>query len=741
MAHQAPNIPGYTIIRPLGAGSSGHVWLAKDTYGERWALKVAHFDYFNDTDYQRRFKREVSAQQQLYRVSSHVARIFDYDEKHVPPYIVMDYINGRDLNELIATGDIGAIDLTTRIHWIEALASTLTKAHLIRIPNATHGILHRDIKPSNIRIQGERLYLLDFSISLTSDVEVDSTQSAMTLRYAAPDPSTSELSDIFSFGLVAFEILYETHPITTYEEATSINLLDYLDYVSEKLRHGSWRLPSQVDSRFDVLNAQPMRQALDSIFRRVLSSIPSNRYANPKAFSDALVDQIVNSTSSKADFASFLPHQTQTMSQVTIQFDENDEPILSELPSQSTIVFDDQRKKDYQHPSADYDPVIIDDLSQQSVDENDLHSSETKRDIRRFVPIVSVITLAIVGLILLGSSMNNANEATLEDSTLGSSSLLGSAVQDSTEIPIMVGVSSTPTLTVTPTQTATMTPSLTATPTQTATMTPSLTVTPTQTATMTPSLTATPTQTATMTPSLTATHTQTATMTPSLTVTPTQTATITPSLTTTSTLTPTYTVTMTATLTPSVTLQATATEQVATSTPSPIPSATSAPWQIDTRIILLDDAPSVVTVVFVPAICQQIDKGEICIEDPLAIDMMPVSNQAYDLCLSDAICSRPAFGNLYNSAGAGATNPVVGINRAMAQQYCAYRSARLPSEEELTLLVHNLPSSYYNISEWVSSSNGQAKRFIVSEDNIIQSEDLKDDFLGSSLSFRCVQDW
>ena len=78
----------------------------------------------------------------------------------------MDYIDGMDLNRLIAIGEIDKIDLQTRLHWIEALASTLTKAHQIRIPGDSHGIIHRDIKPQNIRIQGQRPYLLEYGYSV-----------------------------------------------------------------------------------------------------------------------------------------------------------------------------------------------------------------------------------------------------------------------------------------------------------------------------------------------------------------------------------------------------------------------------------------------------------------------------------------------------------------------------------------------------------------------------------------------
>ena len=68
MLDQTPKIPNYEIISPLGSGTSGQVWLAKDRFGERRAIKITHIDHISSSDYQRRFRREVRAQQQLYEV-------------------------------------------------------------------------------------------------------------------------------------------------------------------------------------------------------------------------------------------------------------------------------------------------------------------------------------------------------------------------------------------------------------------------------------------------------------------------------------------------------------------------------------------------------------------------------------------------------------------------------------------------------------------------------------------------
>jgi len=708
MSHQAPNIPGYTIISPLGSGSSGHVWLAKDTYGERRAIKVAHFDYINDTDYQRRFKREVTAQQQLYRVSSHVARIFDYDEKHVPPYIVMDYINGRDLHELIASRDIQDVDLVTRLHWIEAIASTLTKAHYIRIPNASHGILHRDIKPQNIRIQGERPYLLDFSISLTSDVEVDSTQSAMTLRYAAPEMTASELSDIFSFGLVAFEIIYEIHPITTYDEASNIKLADYMDYVKEKLRYVTWRLPSQIDSRFVYINTESIRKKMDLIFRRVLSATPTNRYETPKAFCDDLIESALGSQSNTA-FQTYASKLTHAVPEVTILFDEDDEALSANNVGQNTVRFEDSEARLHRQQlhalDADESQERKEHAQPVSNEVAKAKNVETQSGGRgRFVWIIGFMLMAVAGVVLVGV-MGGAG-----DNGEGS-------IAPTTESAISVADVDTSTPTTTPSPVASEKSS----PTFTSTLTSTSVVTNTSTAFATVTATSSPTNTSTRTSTVTTTRTSTAT-------------------TATSTSSPSPTATNTPTRTPTFTPSAT---YLPSDTPMPTQTSTPQPWEIDTRLLTINDNATNISVVYVPAGCQQIDNQEVCIDDGGVVDIAPVTNETYDLCLRDAVCSRPAFGNLYDPAGAGANNPVVGVNLAMAQQYCDYRSARLPTAEEWIILMRELPTSYQSVGEWVIASEareGQSQMYTLSDTGTIQAVWLEEQFLSQDLSFRCVQD-
>ena len=724
MLHQTPEIPNYTIISPLGSGATGHVWLAKDIYGERRAIKVTHFDYLNVPDYQRRFKREVAAQQQLYRVSSHVARIFYYDEKYKPPYIVMDYINGTDLNRLIATKEIAAFDLMTRLHWIEALASTLTKAHSMRIPGDTHGIIHRDIKPQNIRIQGERPYLLDFSISLTSDVAVDSTQDAMTLRYAAPELTASESSDIFSFGLVAFEILYERHPLTSFDEATTVPVADYTQYVLNKLITGTWTLPHQVIAKFPVMNKPETQEALNKVFQKVLAIAPSVRYKTAKAFSDDLSSVLLGGTSNSAFqvYASRLTTDNPPIEGADAEY-KLPEEIVHNTPEETRQFYDGEIVLPPQHSLQEVGEPLTDtneEISQEALLISDVPNTSIAN--KRHLPILSLLATCALSLIFVALFMTNRNNLTAVVTLTTSSPTvitLSPESQDGRQISV-VQTDRTSTLTFTATQTLSRTPKPSAT--FPATVTPKPSSTSTLTSTKLP--TASPTYTLTFT--LTATLTETASPTATLTRTPKPSATHT--LTATSTLIPSSTATFTLSPTPIP--------------PSSTPIPTPEDWSIEQYVFTVNSIMSSIPVVFMPRGCIIASSGEeLCLEEGVWIDLETVSNDKYDLCSRIGACSRPAFGELFDPAGARSNNPIVGVSQIMANQYCLWRNARLPSKTEWQILVKTLPTAYRNIDEWtddLNSPDGQSQMMTII-DGIINKIWLEDSYLSDDLSFRCVQ--
>jgi serine/threonine protein kinase len=752
--HQPPDIPNYTILGPLGAGTSGHVWLAKDQFGERRAIKVTHLSNVNIPDYQRRFIREVNAQRMLYQVSSHVARIFDYDEQHIPPYIVMDYINGIDLNQILTSNTIAEYNLLTRLHWIEALASTLTKAHSIRIPGDSHGIIHRDIKPQNIRIQGERPYLLDFSISLTSDVEIDNTQDAMTLRYAAPEMRASAVADVFSFGLVVFEILYEVHPILTHSEAASVGYNAYHENALRKLEEGTWRFPSLINSKLPELNQSDIQKGLDKVFSKVFAINRHDRYQSPKNFSDDLLSVILNSNSTPG-FQQFTSNLT-TETFAVVNLDDRDNtpdpvPVGDEDPALSTRRFTEDELNGGFLPRIDVKPNRDDLLSgnepraletntdtpqgQSAVaDRSDITPrndyNKGSRKISYALGLIAFSFLIVFTFILLsGNNGGDVNEIEPTAPLSGNNEVSQSTLSVTQQEQTLFDIESTATATVTPSATASQTS------TATATVTSSATASQTSTATVTSSATASQTSTATVTPSATASQTSTATATVTSSATASQTSTAT------ATVTPSATASQTSTATATATSNATA-SQTPTPTVTPSATVTMTPMsgQIENKILTFGEIRVVVPAIYIPEGCIITSEDiELCLDDGIWVDFNPVTNSTYDICVRTGSCSRPAYGDLFDPAGAGAENSIVGVNFAMAQRYCEFRGASMPNLVEWQILVDMSPSAFQGQDEWVLSleqKEGQSQAMIKSETGFLPVWQ-ENEYLDDNLTFRC----
>src|ERR1044071_9809497 len=148
-------ISHYRIVGKLGEGGMGVVYVAEDIHlGRRVALKTAKCKP-DDYAFLNRFLREARAASKLSH--QHIATIYDYGKtEDGQPYIVMEWVAGKTLSELVGT-DLLTISETLKI--IKQVAEALSEAH-------RHGIVHRDIKPSNIAITERGVVkVLDFGLA------------------------------------------------------------------------------------------------------------------------------------------------------------------------------------------------------------------------------------------------------------------------------------------------------------------------------------------------------------------------------------------------------------------------------------------------------------------------------------------------------------------------------------------------------------------------------------------------
>jgi serine/threonine protein kinase len=204
----------FRIIRRLGAGGMGIVYLAHDEHlDRRVALKVITPHLAHDLEFRRRF--EAEARNTAAIDDPHVVPVFSANSANGMLYIAMRYVDGTDLRSFL--GETGPMDAQAAVAVLGDVASALDSAHAA-------GFVHRDVKPANILLTGEpgrgNAFLTDFG--LTKGVQSDTTQLTGTgqwigtLDYVAPEQMTSgridARSDVYALGCVLYEMLSGTAP-------------------------------------------------------------------------------------------------------------------------------------------------------------------------------------------------------------------------------------------------------------------------------------------------------------------------------------------------------------------------------------------------------------------------------------------------------------------------------------------------------------------------------------------------
>ncbi|MEZ0075653.1 serine/threonine-protein kinase [Planotetraspora sp. GP83] len=198
------NVPGYTVVRQLGAGGGGRVVLAvHEASGARVAVKYLSEDLRGQPGFLARFRGEARLLVEL--DDPHVAQLYEYVETHQGAAIVMELVNGASLRALLRQeGSTGP----------EAALAVL-KGSLLGLAAAHEtGVVHRDYKPENVLVQGDGASkLVDFGIAVRAG---DAMAPAGTPPYMAPEQWTglaaSPASDVYAATAVFFECLTGHRP-------------------------------------------------------------------------------------------------------------------------------------------------------------------------------------------------------------------------------------------------------------------------------------------------------------------------------------------------------------------------------------------------------------------------------------------------------------------------------------------------------------------------------------------------
>jgi hypothetical protein len=195
----------FTLLSELGRGGMGVVWKARDEEtGQIVALKLLREAYADDPDYVARFERELELAKRIH--SDHVVQVLGFGVRKKTPYLALEYVDGPSLHD--AQAQHGAYT------WLEArallvqIAQGLADAH-------TAGVIHRDVKPSNVLIGTDGVAkLTDFGIARGLDLTRMTATSTMlgTPAYLAPEGPVDTRSDLYSLGIIGFELLTGSPP-------------------------------------------------------------------------------------------------------------------------------------------------------------------------------------------------------------------------------------------------------------------------------------------------------------------------------------------------------------------------------------------------------------------------------------------------------------------------------------------------------------------------------------------------
>ncbi len=199
----------YEIQAELGRGGFSRVFRAYDPTVRR-LVAVKTLNASCEPDMLVRFRNEAAAAGRLHHPN--IVTVYDFGEHDGSPFLVMELIDGEDIERVISHNR--PLALLKRLDILVQAAAGLHHAH-------TKGILHRDIKPANIMLQAEgAVKIMDFGVALLTQATADriTPQGSLigTLPYMAPEQffgsGPSVMTDIFAFGVTSYKLLTGTHP-------------------------------------------------------------------------------------------------------------------------------------------------------------------------------------------------------------------------------------------------------------------------------------------------------------------------------------------------------------------------------------------------------------------------------------------------------------------------------------------------------------------------------------------------
>jgi len=264
------NFGRYKVIESIGQGAMGMVYKGLDPAIDRLvALKTIRLDNIIDAKEVEELKERLTREAKAAGNLSHpnIVTIYDVGEEQSLQYIAMEYLEGKTLEEILASDS--SWDYKTLCKIMIQICEALDFAH-------EHGVVHRDVKPANIMVLGDdRIKVMDFGIARLDQSNM--TQSGVALgtpNYISPEQlkgqTVSRRSDIFSLGVVFYEMLTKNKPF----KGDTISALIY------SILHTT--PPPPLEINFDV------PRIFDKIIAKALSKDPDLRFQTAREMADIL---------------------------------------------------------------------------------------------------------------------------------------------------------------------------------------------------------------------------------------------------------------------------------------------------------------------------------------------------------------------------------------------------------------------------------------------------------------------
>jgi len=248
----------YQIIKKIGDGGMAIVYLAKDTFLDRYvAVKVLRDEYIGDKDFIARFHREAKAIASL--IDPNIVNIYDYGVTDERSFLVMEYVEGKTLKQVISEQAPMNSQVIAEVGC--QICSGITKAH-------QKNIIHKDIKPQNILVDPNGIIkVTDFGIAQSVGISATQTNAVLgSAHYFSPEQARGEYidhrTDIYSIGVVLYEMCTGKLPYTGDNPIT----------IALKHLQSEPTLPSKINPEVD--------KHLEHIILKALAKNPVDRYAS-----------------------------------------------------------------------------------------------------------------------------------------------------------------------------------------------------------------------------------------------------------------------------------------------------------------------------------------------------------------------------------------------------------------------------------------------------------------------------